>query len=974
MKSTSTAVRLLLAIAFLSGSVVSAQTRDLGAVRGHVQDSQGAAVQKAQVELANSATGYVHFDQTDSAGNYSFSGVPLTGKYVLTIKAPGFRNATERDIELRADVAAVFNFSLNVAAEISEVDVYGTASGVTTDSNQIGTRLDLAQIENTPILNNRLTTLQLLDSSVRLAQTTGDLFLNETLVAANGSGRRQTTYSIDNTTADDSWGRQTIFTALPFSSVQEFTVLTSASSAEYGRTTSAAVNVVTKSGTDTMHGDFAGMGRPAFSQANLPLAPQKTANTLAQGSGAISGPIIKGRTYYFGSLEYSHQQRDAVVNSPIEPRFLFTGNFGQTLMFARLDHDLNQANRLTFRTNFDRFSDTNPQDVVSGTTLPSAGRVFSRQTYAAALSETATLSPTIMNEAHAQWQLGSPITRFTPVQFGPQIAAAGFYTSGDSRSANLMNHQYSFGDTLSTVRGRHTLRCGTDVIWSSSGGFGQEFGGGFVDGKFTVNPACATIPLDQLITLDPALPQPALCGGNTQPVVTSFTQSFGNQNYNIRETLWNAFLQDSWNVRKDLTLNLGLRYEVQTFTNDRNNFAPRIGFTWLVPHTRSTLLRAGYGIYYSEERTDLAASDIIGGPSGLITFTVRPGQAGFPTSFDPITNFPPGTIFPARDITVRPGQCPQLGQILDVSALRFCPDALLNPYTQQWTFGLERQFGAKWVFSADYVGLHTIRIERPVDLNAPSAFLPAATGQFRGGTNAANASALADASRPIVPVPNGFRRVISNANLGAANYNALQLRLNKQLSSRFSLLMSYTWSHAIDTVDQDAAQQDPADSNLLGATEKATSIFDQRHNAALTGTYQFPLGFTFTTFAQLGSGFPYNITTGVDNNGDGSNSDRPFLNGALLPRNAGQGTPIYDVATALQKSFRLTERAHLSLRAEAFNVFNHQNIYSRSGVFGNNVPPPNAPPVPLSTFGLPASGIANVGQPRALQFLARITF
>ncbi|HJT52885.1 MAG TPA: hypothetical protein VJ848_03475, partial [Candidatus Angelobacter sp.] len=282
-------------------------------------------------------------------------------------------------------------------------------------------------------------------------------------------------------------------------------------------------------------------------------------------------------------------------------------------------------------------------------------------------------------------------------------------------------------------------------------------------------------------------------------------------------------------------------------------------------------------------------------------------------------------------------------------------------------FGVEKQLGNRWVLSADYVGLHTINIERPVDLNAPAPFLPTATGEFRGGTNASNASALADASRPIVPVPNGFRRVIANANLGSASYNALQFRVKKQLSSRFSMLLSYTWSHAIDTVDQDAAQQDPADSNLLGSVEKSTSIFDQRHNAALSGTYQFPLGFTFSTFAQLGSGFPYNITTGVDNNGDGSNSDRPFLNGALLPRNAGRGTPIYDVATALEKSFRLSERAKMSLRAEAFNIFNHQNIYSRSGVFGNAV-------TPLPTFGLPAAGIANVGQPRELQFLARITF
>jgi carboxypeptidase family protein len=964
MKSSSYRLPVL-ALACLLPSCIFAQIRDLGAVKGHVQDAQGAAIQSAQVELKNANTGITLNSETDRAGDYGFSGLPVSGSYTITVHAPKFHEAQQQNVRLRAGVTAQLNFTLSVSAEPVQVEVYGEAGGVVTDSNQIGTRLDISRIESTPILNNRLTSLQLLDSSVRLAQTTGDLFLNETLVAANGSGRRQTTYSIDNATADDSWGRQTIFTALPFASVQEFTVLTSATSAEYGRTTSAAVNIVTKSGTDTFHGDFTGMGRPAFAQANLPLAPQKTANVLAQGSAAVSGPIIPDRTFFFGSVEYSSQQRDAVINTPIQPRSLFTGDFGQTLMFARLDHDLNASNRMTFRANLDRFSDTNPQDVVSGTTLPSAGRIFSRQTYALGLSDTATLSPSIVNEARLQWQLGSPITRFTPVQFGPQITLPGFYTVGESRSANLMNHQYSAGDTLSAIRGRHTLKAGADLIWSSSGGFGQEFGGGFVAGRFQVNPACAFVPISVLATLDPGSAQAALCTAGTpaqqsQPIVSTFTQSFGNQNYNIRETLWDVFLQDNWNLRQGLTLNLGLRYEMQTFTDDRNNLAPRLGFTWLLPHTRSTVFRGGYGIYYSEERTDLAAADILGGTSGLVTFSVTPGQPGFPTSFNPITNFPPGTVFPARDITVRPGQCAALNQILDVSALHFCPDALLNPYTQQWTFGIEREVASHWVLSADYVGLHTIDIERPVDLNAPAPFLPNATGETRS-------VAAANLTRPIIPVPGGFRRVLANANLGAANYNALQLRLNKQLSNRFSLLLSYTWSHAIDTVDQDAAQQDPADSNLLGETERATSIFDQRHNAALVGTYQLPMGFTFSTFAQLGSGFPYNITTGVDNNGDGSNSDRPFLNGALLPRNAGRGTPIYDVATALQKSFRLTERASLSLRAEAFNVFNHQNIYNRSGVFGNGATPP-------PTFGLPASGLANVGQPREMQFLARITF
>ena len=129
-----------------------------------------------------------------------------------------------------------------------------------------------------------------------------------------------------------------------------------------------------------------------------------------------------------------------------------------------------------------------------------------------------------------------------------------------------------------------------------------------------------------------------------------------------------------------------------------------------------------------------------------------------------------------------------------------------------------------------------------------------------------------------------------------------------------------------------------------------------------------PWGFSFGAFAQLGSGFPYNVTTGVDNNGDFStSSDRPALNGSVLPRDWGRGTPIYDTAMSLQKSLHISERLTASLRAEAFNVFNHANYYSRNGVYGNAA-------TPVATFGQPVGGIANVGPGRQMQFMARFQF
>jgi hypothetical protein len=894
---------------------------------------------------------------TDGSGQYSFNGVALTGSYVVTASASSFQTLERKDIQLRAGITAVLDFTLGVSGQKTEVNVYGTTETLPTESDQPGTRLDVERIQNTPILNRKITSLPLLDSQVRESHTTGDLFINETLFVVNGTGRRQTPYYIDNTVANDSWGRQTMFTALPYEAVQEFTLVTNSLSAEYGFNAGAAVNVVTKSGSNDWHGDFVGMGRPAFSDANQPLTIKRAVNTLAQGSGAFSGPMVKDKTYFLVSAEYTNQNRDAVITSPVDPGAIYTGDFSQTLFLARLDQKLSNNNWLTARANFDRFSDTNPQDTVSGLTLPAAARVFARRTYEAALSDTATISSSTLNEARFQLQVGSPITQFLPVTPGPQLAASGAYTYGDSRVADLLNHQYEFADTLSALRGHHNLKAGFDVIYSSSGGYGQEFGSGYIDGRFTINPQYATLPISEVLTLNPGLPPPGAPPG-APPLVTSYNQSFGNANYNVKETLWALFLQDNWNIRPNLTLNLGVRWDGQTFTDKLDNIAPRVGLVWKVPG--NTILRAGYGIYYSEERTDLYASSALGGPQGVFTYTVAPGGLDFPTSFAPLPQFPQGTTLPPRDITILAGQCGYLNQFLPVDQLRFCPNSLLNPQTQQWNVGLEHELAPGWMFSMDYIGSHTIHIEQPVDLNSPAAFVRTAPGQIRSVADA-------NATRPIVPEPNGYRQVLAYTNVGTSFYDGLQVKLNRQFTQKFSMLFSYTWSHTIDTVEWDGTGQNPNDYSCLVVCEKATSLLDQRNRAALSGTYMLPWNFMFGANMQLGSGYPYNVTTGVDNNGDGNNSDRPVVNGVVVPRDWGQGTAIYDFDFSLQKTFRVTERTSLSLRAESFNTFNHQNIYGRNSVYGNG-----ATPVP--SFGVPVGGLANIGPPREMQFMARITF
>ncbi len=606
------------------------------------------------------------------SGNYSFLGVPLTGHYSLSVKAAQFATAERDDIQFKADEAATVDFALNVAGSEQQVTVYGTTEGVQTDSNQVSDRFDAQKIQGTPLLGDKLTSLVLLDSSVKVSQTTGDLFQDETLFVVDAGGRRNTTLSIDNTTADDSWGRQTLFTSLPVTSVQEFTVLTNASSAEYGRTSGSAVNIVTRSGTNDFHGDILGMGRPGDSQARVRLAPgtSRAVNTMSEGSAAITGPIVKNRTHFLIAGEYNHQDRDAVITSPLDPS-VYSGNYEQGLFLVRVDHQLTDNNALAFRLNFDRFFDTNPQDGVSNNNLPTTARVFTKNTYAGAISDTWTLGTNLLNEARVQWQAGSPITQFIPVNPGPQLAQSGIFTNGDSRYARLQNHQYEQADTLSWIFGRHTIKAGFDLIESSSGGFGQEFGSGYLDGQFTLNTtSCftltATSPLPNDSQCNAVGATPIAIPDITIASVTKYTQTFGNQSYNIKELLWAGFIQDNWSIRPDLTLNLGLRYEGQTFINDNNNVAPRLGFAWRVPHMKATVVRGGYGIYNSEIRIDEAAGYLLGGPTGLFTYSATPGQCGFPTSITPWASLQDllaspgcssgsGQLIPERTITVQLG-------------------------------------------------------------------------------------------------------------------------------------------------------------------------------------------------------------------------------------------------------------------------------------------------------------------------------
>ena len=959
----------------------AAQTPDTATINGYVTDPSHAAIAGVQVTVKNTQTGLERKVETSASGHFTLEALPVAGAYDITATRQGFADGVLQHVTLQAGATAELTMQLNVGAGQTQVTVTGVAGEVRTDQPQLGVDLSADQMIETPLLDRKITYLPLLNAANRQAINQGDVFMNENMFTTNGTGRRQAWFEVDGSNAVDMWGRQTIFSNLPVASLQEMTVLTNAFSAEFGGTAGSVVNMVSKSGGNQFHGEAYYAARPSGTEASLAgftannagSGNDLTNDTMNQMALSMGGPLGADHlTHVFAAGEYILENRASPIISPVAPGS-FVGHYRDWLGFFRLDRQLTDTNQLFFRSDVDGFHDTNPNGIVGGNTLPTVARTFRRRTYSEELGDTAALSPKLINSLRLQFQLASPITEFDPAIYGTQyavpIAGVGTFTTGTSQAAVLMNRQYEASDVLSAVKGRHQIKAGADVIYAHTGGNSKEFGGPSYLGVFTYN-TCA-LSADQCESANFL---------NNIGNVRTYAQSFGNAVYTVDDTLWALFFQDDFHARKDLTINLGVRYEQQTFADSRKDFGPRVGFSYNPRGDGRTVIRGGFGIYYSQIVDNSQANYALTGPTGVFNYTAGPGQVGFPTSVAavPLPAFPAGAVQPLRSLYIRPGNASYYNQYFPVSTLVGYPNALLNPYTEQWSIGVERRLAPNWVLSVDYVGSHTLKTNRPLDVDAPASFIRTAPGQVRS-PQAANCTrpywiwwyqqngTTCNPNTATNPQP-PYALIQSDVNNGYAFYDALDVNLSHHFSNKLSMLVSYTWSHAIDNVDPDLPSQNPNDPLLTGKAENGNAIFDQHQRLVLSGVYILPLGIHFGGVATLASSLPFNYVTGAGNSGDGATTDRPVINGVVVGRNTGRGRPIYDISPFLEKTFNLHgDRTRLSLRVESFNAFNHANFAGFSGTWGNGA-------TPGVGFGAPLAGVTNQLPARSLQFEARVTW
>lgn len=988
-------VLMVLAVLALPAFAAAAQSPNNAGVVVIVTDQAGLVVKDARVSLTNGHTRAVREAVSGADGSASFPGLSIAGTYTLTVTKQGFADEKREAISLRSGETATLRVKLLVGVEKSEVTVYGTNQGVRADS-QIGRVLDSATIDETPILGRKITTLPLFNSAFRQGKGTGDLFVNATYFITGSGSRRTTTYMLDGASNDEGWGRQTMLTTVPIGAVQEAAVLTNAFSAEFGWTAGPALNIVTKSGTNEMHGEGLYLARPGGLQAKTfstkgfcppsvstcttpstltAINPADLPDELNQVSGSIGGPLVKDRTFFFATGDYTRQNRTTFLSNtlpafvlPADGSLEYVGRYRQKLFNARVDHRLTPSQTLMVRTNYDHFFDTNPNDAVVGTSAPTVARRYTRGSRSAQVNHTSVVRANLLNEARFAYLNGAPVTLWEAQNPSTAYMRTGSvpFTIGESRAADIWGHQYQIADTVSWSRGHHNVRFGGSVIRHTTGGSGSEPGQATL-GTFTFISA-TTAPFTALTLAD--------VQQYSQPV------SYGITSYEMKQWMSVAFVQDRFRVNDQFTVDAGLRYDRQTLTTATKNFAPRLGFAWHPAGDSRTVVRGGYAMYYTQIRANALAGALTGGLDGIVTYTASPGQTGFPScltcvpvAIDPRTL--PLSQQPARNITVCAGQRDAYKAQFAAYGLNFdllpgYPDEFVNPRSQVTSFGVEREVRRGLFAGADYVHQHWTNLDRSIDLNAPVPFDRTAIGQVR-------TVPAANATRPIVPVNGGVRNVNVLMNLGTADYDGLQGQISYRGSRKLQAALSYTLSKATNTTEPDGNGIGPNDANIarLGEQERGPSVVDQRHRAVLTASYALPYDITAGTLMQFASARPFNAITGLDNNGDGANNDRPVVNGAVIAKSAFRGTGTQDVGLFVEGRIKPAGRTIL-LRLEGFNLLNHGNILGRAqttygdaatagSTFGQVVAVTGA-----ATNALPA--LANIDPPRMFQFQVRFLF
>lgn len=896
-----------------SHSTVAAQGA-VAELRGRVVDESGAALPGAAVTLTHLETGVTRASVSSETGTFVVPALQV-GAYRIQVELSGFSSLVQESVRLGVGESASLSFTLRVATIQENVTVTGETPLVDVKQSGIAGRVDTTQVQSLP-LNGR----NWLDLVALVPGARG----NPGAIQAGASGNDMAKYNVDgvDVTNQCCGGSNQGYSQ---ENIAEFQVLTNRFDAEHGRVGGAVINAVTKSGTNQFRGTGFGFFRDDTLDAKNFFTGQVSPFNEKQVGLNGGGPLVRDRAHFFGSYEYQKRAITTRPNTGI-PQFDVDSpqDINRYFVTGRVDFQLNQAHRLFLRGSVYNWEQLNV-DVDSRTAL-SGGYARPSDNLDLSVGDTWVMSPRAVYEVRAGFSRidnrllsNSPTPRldFPSVVLGSPTNSPQWW-----KEMNTQINQ-SFSYFVPDWKGEHSLKTGLQI-------FLPRFWGAFPQpayGSYTFN-------------RDPAdFANPA-----TYPAPTRYAIPLGDTSYKVSNPIYAAFFQDNWTVTPRMTLNLGLRYDVETGTtnkdhqhpaepgergNDLDNFSPRLGFTYDLTGTGRSVLRGGYGRYYDKVMLNLTSNErrviegqiinvtvlnpVFGNPLGGLTYEDYRNQ-----------NIPANTIVIANDYQ--------------------------TPVNDQVSLGIAQQIGSRYALQADLV--YADGRDEPMTVNVnyfedPATGLPLPPAQFGR------------------PDPR-YVLITRTQSTGHSEYTGLQVgfsgrRVGQGWINQLQFQGSYTLSKTMDDHTSNRGGGTPTNPFNL-EDEWAVSQQDQRHRFTTNVIVPLPYDIQMSAVYFLGSERVINVSTNLDPFGLGYNGRWLDATGATIARNS-ERTEKWDKKLDLRfsKTLRLN-RVSLEGVVDIFNVLNTWNLTG----YGTNV---------FSLTYLQPSNSTNLFyQPRQVQLGFRITY
>ena len=713
LRACRSALAMALALATAAGLGAPSAFADVTRfdLAGTVSDTTGAVLPGVTVTLRNADTGFERATVTDTGGRYSFAALPPTGRWSITVELSGFRSVVRDGLAFQANTKPEINFQLEVGNVQESITVTGEAPLVRTRESELSAVLDTKQVSELP--TNGRNFLSLLQTSGSVVPTgAGPSSAN---LSINGQGGRMANFLADGVSMT---GRE-IRTlngefggggGLSLDVIKELQVITNGFKAETGQTGAGTISVVTRSGTNTVEGGVYGFWRPTDFVANNLLTNQPTTQQRKQYGGTIGGPIRKNATHYFANYEYTDID-DAVVVTSVLGRGTFPAPQRQSQGFFKVNHRVSNATQLDARYSFNR--NTQEGQSVGGLNTYDRRTNTEGRTDAFVTSLVTTIGSNKVNEARFRYTFDvvdfySPLTadsgaasrtpNFSNVPVAIVYSGVGNAGTNPGFPQNLVEKRAQWVDHFSITRGAHQFKVGGDVI--ASWRFVTFFSN--FTGTYTFQPG-TTFPFD---------------ASNPATYPFQYTQNFGNSGLNFQDSVVGLFAQDDWELRKGLTLNLGLRWDRDSlFQRDYNNVAPRVGFAWNVGDTGRTVVRGSSGLFYDTLESSAINRESNFGPAGQVSIDLRAGDPLFPTFPSRFTDMPAGAATVARATVYVP----------IFSGDKF-PFSIGDQFKREapsffnTNLGLQHQLNDHWAVSADYTRVAGRDLLVTWDINAPPFF------------------------------------------------------------------------------------------------------------------------------------------------------------------------------------------------------------------------------------------------------------